>query len=111
MCVLNEEAMKVNNKSTIVPLEMRIRRGILGVSRLDRMRNKEIRRILHLVPIENVMYHGWSVCPTCPKRICKQRQPQSGEHDCADTRVYQTTRESTKTCHQHMKAVCVLPRI
>ncbi len=33
-------------------------RGILGVSRRDHMRNEEIRRILHLSPIEEVMRSG-----------------------------------------------------
>ena len=37
---------------------MRMLRGILGVSRRDHMRNEEIRRILHLSPIDEVMRSG-----------------------------------------------------
>ena len=48
-------AMKVTNKRKIATTEMRMLRGILGVSRRDRMRNEEIRRILHLSPIDEVM--------------------------------------------------------
>ena len=33
-------------------------RGILGVSRRDHVRNEEIRRILHLSPIDEVMRSG-----------------------------------------------------
>ena len=33
-------------------------RGILGVSRRDHMRNEEIRRILHISPIEQVIRSG-----------------------------------------------------
>ena len=33
-------------------------RGILGVSRRDHMRNEEIRRILHVSPIDEVMRSG-----------------------------------------------------
>ena len=33
-------------------------RGIIGVSRRDHMRNEEIRRILHLSPIDEVMRSG-----------------------------------------------------
>ena len=38
--------------------EMRMLRGILGVLRGDHMRNNEIRRILHLVPVDEVMCSG-----------------------------------------------------
>ena len=41
-------AMKVNSKRKIATTEVRMLRGILGVLRLDHMRNNEIRRILHL---------------------------------------------------------------
>ena len=51
-------AMKVTNKRKIATTEMRIHRGILGVSRRDHMRNEEIRRILHLSPIDEVMRSG-----------------------------------------------------
>ena len=51
-------AMKVTNKRKIATTEMRMLRGILGVSRRDHMRNEEIRRILHLSPIDEVMRSG-----------------------------------------------------
>ena len=50
--------MKVTNKRKIATTEMRMLRGILGVSRRDHMRNEEIRRILHLSPIDEVMRSG-----------------------------------------------------
>ena len=51
-------AMKVTNKITIATTEMRMFRGILGVSRRDHMRNEEIRRILYVSPIDEVMRVG-----------------------------------------------------
>ena len=51
-------AMKVTNKRKIATTEMRMLRGILGVSRRDHMRNEEIRRILHISPIDEVMLCG-----------------------------------------------------
>ena len=51
-------AMKVTNKRKIATTEMRMLRGILGVSRRDHMRNEEIRRILHLSSIDEVMRSG-----------------------------------------------------
>ena len=51
-------AMKVTNKRKIATTEMRMLRGILGVSRRDHMRNEEIRRILHISPIDEVMRCG-----------------------------------------------------
>ena len=51
-------AMKVTNKRKIATTEMRMLRGILGVSRRDHMRNEEIRRMLHLSPIDDVMRSG-----------------------------------------------------
>ena len=51
-------AMKVTNKRKIATTEMRMLRGILGVSRRDHMRNEEIQRILHLSPIDEVMRSG-----------------------------------------------------
>ena len=51
-------AMKVTNNRKIATTEMRMLRGILGVSRRDHMRNEEIRRILHLSPIDEVMRSG-----------------------------------------------------
>ena len=51
-------AMKVTNKRKIATTEMRMLRGILGVSRRDHIRNEEIRRILHLSPIDEVMRSG-----------------------------------------------------
>ena len=49
-------AMKVTNKRTIATSEMRMLRGILGVSRRERMRNEDIRRILHITPTDDVMH-------------------------------------------------------
>ena len=51
-------AMKVTNKRKIATTEMRMLRGILGVSRRDHMRNEEIRRILHVSPIDEVLRCG-----------------------------------------------------
>ena len=51
-------AMKVTNKRKIATTEMSMLRGILRVSRRDHMRNEEIRRILHLSPIDEVMRSG-----------------------------------------------------
>ena len=48
-------AKKVTNKRTIATTEMRMLRGILGVSRGEHMRNEEIRRILHITPIDEVI--------------------------------------------------------
>ena len=51
-------AMKVTNKRKIATTEMRMLLGILGVSRRDHVRNEEIRRILHVSPIDEVMRGG-----------------------------------------------------
>ena len=51
-------ALKVTNKRKIATTEMRMLRGILGVSRQDHMRNEEIRRKLHVSPIDEVMRGG-----------------------------------------------------
>ena len=51
-------AMKVTNKMKIATTEMRMLRGILGVSRREHMRNEDIRRILHITPIDEVMRNG-----------------------------------------------------
>ena len=81
-------AMKVTNKRKIATTEMRMLRGILGVSRRDHMRNVEIRRILHLSPLG---YAQWpsSLVWTCSETRCNQRHPQS---DGAGNTRYQTTR-------------------
>ena len=50
--------MKVNNKRNIATTEMRMLRRIRGVSRRDHMRNEELRRVLHLSPIDEVMRSG-----------------------------------------------------
>ena len=49
---------KVNNKRKVATTEMRMLRGILGVTRRDHIRNEEIRRILHISPIYEVMRRG-----------------------------------------------------
>ena len=51
-------AMKVTNKRKNTSTEMRMLRGILGVSRREHMRNEDIRRILHITPIDEVMRGG-----------------------------------------------------
>ena len=51
-------AMKMTNRRNIDTTEMRMLRGIIGVSRRDHMRNEEIRRILHVTPIDEVMRCG-----------------------------------------------------
>ena len=48
-------AMKVTNKRKIATTEMRMLRGIRGVSRREHMRNEDIRRILHITPIDEVI--------------------------------------------------------
>ena len=50
--------MKVTNKRKLATTGMRMFRGILGVSRQEHMRNEEIRRILHITPINEVMRSG-----------------------------------------------------
>ena len=47
-------AMKMTNKRKIATTEMRMLRGMLGVSRRNHMWNEEIRRILHISPIDEV---------------------------------------------------------
>ena len=51
-------AMKVTNNRKIATTEMRMLRGILGVSRRDHIRNEEMRRLLHVSPIDEVMRGG-----------------------------------------------------
>ena len=51
-------AMKVTNKRKIATTEMRMLRGIFGVSRREHMRNEDIRRVLHITPIDEVMRSG-----------------------------------------------------
>ena len=51
-------AMKVTNKRKIATTQMRMLRGILGVSRRVHMRNEDIRRLLHITPIDEVMRSG-----------------------------------------------------
>ena len=51
-------AMKVTNKRKMATTEMRMLRGILGVSRREHMRNEDIRRKLHITPIDEVMRGG-----------------------------------------------------
>ena len=82
-------AMKVTNERKIATTEMRMLRGILGVSRRDHMRNEEIGRILHVSPIDEVTPS--SLVWTCPETRCKQRHSQS---DGPGNTMYQTTRTS-----------------
>ena len=51
-------AMEVTNERNIATTDMRMLPGIVGVSRRDHMRNEEIRRILHVSPIDEVMRGG-----------------------------------------------------
>ena len=74
-------AMKVTNKRKFAKTEMRMLRGILGVSRREHMRNEDIRRILHVSPIDEVMRGGrlrW-FGHVCPETRGQQRHPQSDE--------------------------------
>ena len=69
-------AMKVNNKRKIAATEMRMLRGIPGVSRRYHMRNEEIRRLI--TPIADRRgYSQWpsSLVWACPKKRCEQRHP------------------------------------
>jgi len=50
--------MKTNNKRTTATTEMRMLRGILGVSKLAHIPNEEIRRLLNLPPIDEIMRSG-----------------------------------------------------
>ena len=50
--------MKVTNKRMIATTEMMMLRGIIGVPRRELMRNEEIRRILHVSSIYDVMRSG-----------------------------------------------------
>ena len=72
-------------------MEMRMLRGILGVSRRDHMRNEEIRCISHVSPIDEVMHGGrlrWfgHVLRRDPNNVTQSDGP-------GNTR-YQTTRTS-----------------
>ena len=51
-------AMKVTIKRKVATTEMRMLRGILGVSRREHMRNEDIRRILNITHIDEVMRSG-----------------------------------------------------
>ena len=51
-------ALKVTKKRKIAITETEMLRGILGVSTRDHVRNEEIRRILHVSPIDEVMRCG-----------------------------------------------------
>ena len=56
-------AMKTNNTRKIATTQMRMLRWILGVWRLEHTRNEEIRRLLNLPPIDEIMRSGrlqWS---------------------------------------------------
>ena len=48
----------MTNKRKIATTETRMLRGIIGVSKRDHMRNEDIRRILHITPIDEVMRCG-----------------------------------------------------
>ena len=85
-------AIKVTNKRKIAITEMRMLRGILGVSRRYHMRNEEIQRILHLSPIDEVMRSGrlrWFGHVQRRDATNDQRHPQS---DGDGNTRYQTTR-------------------
>ena len=51
-------AMKESDKRRLNTTEMRMLRAILGVTRLDRIRNEEIRRRLNVMPIEALLRQG-----------------------------------------------------
>ena len=83
-------AMKVTNKRKIATTEMRMLRGIIGVSTRDH--NAKRRDSTHITPfIERRANAQWpsSLVWTCSETRCNQRHPQSDE--AGNTR-YQTTR-------------------
>ena len=83
-------AMKVTNKRKIVTTEMRMLRGILGVSRRDHYAKR--RDSTHITPFTDRRgYAPWpsSLVWTCPETRCNQRHPQG---DGAGNARYQTTR-------------------
>ena len=41
---------------------MKMLRGILGVSRLEHIRNEEIRKTLNILPIDGVLHNGSDMC-------------------------------------------------
>ena len=92
-------AMKVNNKMNTATTEMRMIRGILGVSRRDHIRNDEIRRILHLSPIDEIMCSGrrrWY-------GHVHRRDANNATGRVKDLAIPGNRRgRPKKTCHQHM---------
>ena len=66
--------------------------GILRVSRRDHMRDEDIRRILQLAPINEVVYTG----RPCPNKRCKRRHP----YRVMDLKVYRC--QTSRTCQEDM---------
>ena len=94
-------AMKVTNKRKIATTEMRLLRGILGVSIRDHVRNEEFRRILHLAPIDEVMRSGrlrWF-------GHVHRRDANNVTRRVMELAIPGTRRRGRpkKTCHQQMK--------
>ena len=52
------ESIKERHRIKVATAEMRMHRGILGVSRREHTRNEDIRRILNMTPIDEVMRGG-----------------------------------------------------
>ena len=52
------ESIKQRLRIKVATTEMRMLRGILGVSRREHMRNEDIRGILNMTPIDEVMRGG-----------------------------------------------------
>ena len=93
-------AMKMTNKRNIATTEMRILRGFIGVSRRDHMRNEEIRRILHISPIAEVMRIGRLRCFGHVRR----RDANNVSRRVMDLAIPGTRRRwrPKKTWHQHI---------
>ena len=105
-------AMKVTNKRKIATTEMRMLRGILGVSRREHMRNEDIQRIL-LITKHYTYRRGYARWPSslvrsCPETRRKQRHQQSdgaGNTRCQTTRTAQEDVASSNQ-RRHDGSVC-----
>ena len=64
-------------------------RGILGVSRREHMRNEDIRRILHITPIDEVMRSGRLRWFGHVQRQCHPQSDEPGNTRCQTTRTAQ----------------------
>ena len=94
-------AMKVTNNRKSATTDTRMLRGILGVTRRDHMRNEEIRRILHVSPIDEVMRCGRLRCFGHVQR----RDANNVIRRVMNVAIAGTRRRGRpkKTWHQHIK--------